>query len=110
MKTIIKLLIAAIIINASARCGLVAWRYYELKDATQQMLTFGARQTTETLQAQIQSKASELALPVAADDITVEREGNRTSASVKYRQPVELFPRYSMPVDLDFTVDSVAID
>jgi hypothetical protein len=110
LKTIIKLLIAAIIINGCVRCGLVAWRYYELKDATQQMLTFGARQPTETLQMEIQSKASELALPVTADDITVQREGNRTAATVKYRQPVELFPRYTMPVDLDFSVDSIAID
>ena len=43
MKTIIKILIAIAILNASARVGIAAAGYYQLKDASQELLTFGAQ-------------------------------------------------------------------
>jgi hypothetical protein len=107
MKTIIKLLITAAVLNACVRCGIVAWHYYQLKDATQQMVTFGANVAPNTLHNQIVEKAMEMALPVAPENVDVQREGNRTTATVKYMQPVEVFPRYTYPVDFGFTVDAI---
>ena len=41
MKTVLKLLIAVAIMNATARVGYAAARYYQLKDESQELVTFG---------------------------------------------------------------------
>jgi hypothetical protein len=109
MKTIIKLLIAAAVINAVARGFLAASRYYELKDDTQQAVTFGGESPTDQIQNQILESAEKLNLPVDPDSVEVTRTGRRTTAAVEYTQPVEFFPSYTYPVDFRFTVDAQAI-
>ena len=59
MKTIIKLLVAALILNATARLGLSAWQQYQFRDSVQEMLLFGNSQTTAQLQEQIVEEAEE---------------------------------------------------
>ena len=109
MKTIIKILIAAAVINAVARGFLAASRYYELKDDTQQALTFGGQSPTDEIQNQILESAEELNLPVDPDSVEVTRAGLRTKAAVEYTQPVEFFPNYTYPVDFRFTVEALAV-
>ena len=109
MKTIIKLLVAAAILNAVVRGGMAAARYYELKDATEQLLTFGSNETTTALHNQILTKAGELFLPVQPENVEVHRQGTRTVAQVAYSQPVEFFPNYRYPVDFSFTVDAFSV-
>lgn len=109
MKTILKLLIAAAIINACARAGLAASRYYQLKDAAEQLITFGATETTTALHNAILEKSGELALPVQPENIEVHRQGTRTWADVKYTEPVEFFPSYKYPVDFSFSVNAFSL-
>jgi len=109
MKTIIKLLIAAAIINASARVGMAAWRYYELKDAAQQVVLFGANTPIETLQGQIVEKARELVVPVPPEKVIVQREGGRTWAEASYTHPIEVFPSYTYPFDFSFSVEGFSV-
>lgn len=109
MKTIIKLVIVAMVINAAYRAGDAAWRFYSLKDAAQQMLVFGADTPPERLQEQILKRAAELKVPVSPDNVTVTREGTRSAASVSYRQDIELFPSYRYPYGFSFNVDAVAL-
>lgn len=109
IKTAIKLLITVAILNAVVRCGIVSWHYYEFKDATLSLLTFGGGEATATLHNHIVDKAMEMALPVQPENVEVSRELNKTIASVKYTQPVEVFPRYVYPVDFSFTVSAVAV-
>jgi hypothetical protein len=108
VKTIIKLLITLAVLNAVWRAGSVAWSYYQFKDATQQALVFGGGTATNTLHTEIMSRAAEFDVPVAPENVSVQREGSRTWADVAYTQPVELFPRFTYPVDFRFTVDSFA--
>ncbi len=109
MKTIIKILIAVAVLNAVARSGKVAMDYFELKDAMQQVLTFGAQTSTTLIRNGILAKAEELRLPVLAENVTVRRQGVRTTADVHYTQPVELFPRFIYPLELDLSVDVVSL-
>jgi hypothetical protein len=109
IKTAIKLLITVAILNAVVRCGIVSWHYYEFKDATHQLITFGGGEPTGTLHERILEKAAEMQLPVLPENVDVSRELNKTTASVKYSQPVEVFPRYIYPVDFDFTISAVAV-
>jgi hypothetical protein len=109
MKTIIKILIAAAVINAAARGFLAASSYYELKDDTQQAVTFGGASSTDQIQSQILESAEKLNLPVDTDSVEVTRAGLRTTADVEYTQPVEFFPSYTYPVDFRFTVEAQVV-
>ena len=109
MKTIIKLVIAIVIANAVFRVGLVAAKYYQLKDQTQELLTFGANATPNEIQNRIIAKAESLGVPVVADDVTVTRDGLRTIASIAYSQAVEVFPNYKYPIKFQFTADAISM-
>lgn len=108
MKTLIKLLIAVAIINAVARGAMAAWSYYQFRDATQQLVIFGAGTSTTQLHNQILDRAAEYDVPVAAERISVQREGARTWAEVSYTEAIEFFPRFTYPVDFSFSVDGFA--
>jgi hypothetical protein len=109
MKTIIKILVAAAVINAAARGFLAASSYYELKDDTQQAVTFAGESPTDQIQNQILESAEKLNLPVDPDSVEVTRAGLRTTAAVQYTQPVEFFPSYTYPVDFRFSVEAQTV-
>jgi hypothetical protein len=107
VKTLVKLLVAAAIINATARVGFAAARYYQLKDESQELVTFGSHMVPGELQNQILLKAEALELPVAFEDILVTRQGLRTTASAAYTDSVEVFPNYKYPIRFQFTVEGI---
>jgi hypothetical protein len=109
MKTLIKLLVAAAVLHAIYRTGVSAATYYELKDASRQMLIFGDGATLEQLQHGILAKAQELAVPLAAEDVVVERDGVRTTAEASYTDSIEIFPRYRYPYNYSFRVEAISI-
>ena len=109
MKTIIKLLIAAVLVNGAARVGMAEAKYYQLKDATQQLLTFGGNTAPTQLQSDIMIKASELQVPVDPKDIVVTRDGLHTYATVSYAHSVEVFPSYKYPITFQFTADAISM-
>ena len=109
MKIFVKLLIAGVILNATIRSADAMWDYYQLKDAAQQIVLFGPDSTTGQLRDQVFTKAEELVLPVAIEDINVRRESSRTFAHVYYVQPVELFPGYRQPIVFSFEVNALTM-
>jgi len=109
MKTIIKLLIMLAILNAVARGGMAWWTYYQFRDETEQLVIFGARSTPVELHDQIVKTAAELQVPVAPENVIVEREGSRTRAAAAYVQPVEFFPNYTYPLNFSFRVEGFSI-
>ena len=109
MNAVIKLLLVAAILNAAARAGYAAVRYYELKDETEQLIRFGTTQTSSQLHDKIVAKAKELDLPLEPDGADVHRDGVRTIARVVYTQSIEVFPRFTRPFDLSFQVESFSL-
>jgi hypothetical protein len=67
MKTLFKLVIAILLLNAAVRGGLAMWQYYQFKDAAQQVVLFGQRADPEDIQANIVARATELNVPVRLD-------------------------------------------
>lgn len=106
MKTLIKLIVAAVIINATVRLGMSAWAQYQFRDAVQQLILFGGSQTPSQLEQQIVEEASARELPLAFDDVTVERQGMLTTAEASYVDEIEVFPRYIYPMTWSFKVDA----
>jgi len=109
MKTLFKLVVALLVLNAAVRGGLAMWQYYQFKDAAQQVVLFGQRAEPEEIQASILAKATELSVPVQLDDIKISRDGTRTIAEGSYVQAVEFFPNYPYPVKFTFLVDAVSL-
>ena len=97
------------LLNAVARAGTVAWRYYQFKDETEQLVRFGAGVSMNELQERIYEKGLELSVPVERQDIDVRRDGDLTVTDVFYADSVEYFPRFTYPVDLAFSVETRAI-
>ena len=106
MKSLIKIIIAAIVVNALYRCGTAVVAYYQLKDEAQQMVLFSQGQTVSELSKQILDEAVKRSVPLEEEGLTVKREGARTVAEASYTQGIEVFPRYTYPVNFSFTVEA----
>jgi hypothetical protein len=102
MKTIIKLLVAAAVINACARVGVAAWGYYQLQDAVHEIALFGGESTSD-MQTAIVAKAMDLNVPLDAAHVDVQRDGRHTMVQARYTKDVELFPGYTYAVP--FSID-----
>jgi len=109
MKTIIKILIAIAILNASAHVGMAAAGYYQLKDASQELLTFGAKASPDEIQNHILQKAQGFSVPLEAGDVEVTRDGLRTTAKASYTHGVEVFPNYIYPINFKFSVEALSM-
>ena len=109
MKAIIKIVVVLFILNGVGRVGLAVWNYYELRDAAQEAVTFGAHEQPAQLQGRILTKAAELYLPIKAEQVVVQRLGLKTEARASYTQSIELFPRYVYPFTFAFDVESVSM-
>lgn len=109
MKTLIKLIIAAVIVNAAYRAGSTYLKYYQFKDETAQMILFGQAETLPDLKRQIVGEAMKRDVPLEEDDVMVTREGTRTLAEVSYTENVEVFPRYLYPVNFSFSAEAYGV-
>ena len=109
MKTLFKLVVAILVLNAAVRGALATWQYYQFKDAAQQVVLFGQQSDPEEIQAGIVARANELSVPVKPDDVKVSRDGTRTVAEGSYIQTVDFFPNYPWPVKFTFVVDAISL-
>ena len=109
MKTLIKLIVAALLVNAAYHGGSVFLKYYQFKDETQQMILFGQAQPVAQLTSQILGEAMKRDVPLDEDGLMVTREGARTLAEVNYTENVELFPRYLYPVNFSFSAEAYGV-
>ena len=110
MKTLVKLLVAAVILNATVRLGLSTWQQYQFRDSVQQAILFGGKESTAQIKEQIIEEAGEQGVPLAAGDVTVERNGMLTTVEATYVDEIELFPRYVYPMTWSFKVDARRIE
>ena len=107
MKTLFKLVIAILVLNAAIRGALAMWQYYQFKDAAQQVVLFGQRADPDEITANIVARAMALSVPLRPEDVKVSRDTTRTIAEGSYVQAVDFFPNYAYPVKFTFVVDAV---
>jgi hypothetical protein len=109
MKTLIKLIIAALIVHATWRAGPVYFRYYQFKDGVQQTAQFSGTRSENELHNRVLELARELQVPLEADRLRVRRQDNRTLIDATYDERLELLPRYFYPWQLRVSVDAFTI-
>jgi hypothetical protein len=108
MKTVIKLAIAAAVLHAVVRSGISVSTYYQLKDATLQLLIFGDDATTTEIHHDIVATAEGLHVALAAENVQVRREGVRTVAEGSYVEEIEFLPGVRYPVTYSFEVSALS--
>ena len=93
MKTIIKIVLALVILNAAAQAGMAAFTYYQFQDAMHETVQFARPNSTdEETTADIMNLANDYGLPVDAGSISVGRVGADRIVSCSYTTDVVLVP------------------
>jgi hypothetical protein len=75
-KTLIKIVIALIVIHGAFRIGNAYWNFYRYEDALQQLGQFGERRTDRQLCDEAMSTAGTYGVPIAASGLTIRRGAN----------------------------------
>jgi hypothetical protein len=109
MKLLIKLVIAALVINACWRASVVTLRYFQFKDECQQLALFGAQKSEADLQKRMVQTANDMGLPIAPENITVRRTENHTLVDATYTERVEIVPTYIYPYEFRLNLDVLTL-
>ncbi len=107
MRTIIKLLLAVLVINAAYRVGIVYWDHYQFEDAVQQLAQFSERASEQDIKQQVLELAANRDIPVEEDALTVTRGQRRIDVDGTYTRPVAVAPGYTR--QWDFTIDVLVL-
>lgn len=105
MRTLVKLVIAAMILNAAGRYGLSAWTHYNFRDSVQQTLLFGDNASPAELANEIMREAERQEVPLDPDELNVQQNGGVVTATATYVDRIELFPRYIYPKTWEFDIE-----
>ena len=92
MGTIIKLFIAAVVINAAAQVGLAEYKYYQFQDAVHEMMLFASGAQDKDLIKQTMQVADEYDVPLEADNIAIDRVRTEIVIRMQYHEDVTLVP------------------
>jgi hypothetical protein len=110
LKTILQLLIAALIVNAAARGGMATWRYYQFKDAATNEARLAGDETAAVVHQRILRVAEEQGIAILPADLEVAKEGTATTVAALYGEEIELIPRlYKREFLFDFEVSVQAV-
>jgi hypothetical protein len=102
MKTILKLLVVALVLNASWRVGAAYWQHYQFEDEVQEAAQFVGRSKSEELAARVYELADKYEIPLEADSVKVTKDQRRVTVDAAYSRDIELAPRY--PRHWDFAI------
>jgi hypothetical protein len=108
VRTLLKLVIVALLANALWRIGSAYATFYKFTDAISGEAMAPGR-TEEQLKDRIVELAGNYDLPLGAADITVSREPNHTRVDGAYKQRVAVLPGYEYAWPFTIGVDAYAI-
>lgn len=75
-KTLVKIVLALLLINAAFHIGNAYWNYYKFEDALEQLALFGDRRTDRQLCDQAVETAAGYSVPITADALVIRRGNN----------------------------------
>ncbi len=105
MKTIIKLVITALVLHATWKAGTAYLRYYEFRDEVTRIAQFGTQQSDSRMRDAVLDAANRRDIPLDLDAVSVRRPNQRIIIDATYREQVELAPQYFYPWDAKVHVD-----
>jgi hypothetical protein len=109
MGTLIKLVIAGLIIHGSWRAGTAYSKYYKFKDTLQVTAQFAGLRTVSELHARAMELATELEIPVKPEQVNVRQEKNFTYIDAAYTDQIEVLPSYFYPWEFKASVEAFSV-
>ena len=92
MKTIIKLIVALLIITASFNAGRAAVSNYQFEDAVHEGLLFDVRASDADIVEMIMKLANPYDIPLKPDDIHIRQVGQEVQVEMTYTKNVVFVP------------------
>ena len=103
LRTIIRLLVLALVVHAGVRIIPVFWNYVQFRDAVREVAMFPGRLTDEELVERVVRLAERHDVPLTAPEIAVAREGQTVIFRMGYTKELEYVPTRFYP--WTFTID-----
>jgi uncharacterized membrane protein len=92
MTTIIKLLVAALILNAVAQASLAAYKSYTFEDSVHEALLFAPSAADADIIERIGGLADEQEVPLETSKINITRTPNEVRVQMSYVEDISLVP------------------
>ena len=92
MKTIVKIVVALVIITACFNAGRVAVTNYQFEDAVHEGLLFDVRASDAEIVKMIMKLAPEYDIPINPDDIHIKTVGSEVQVAMSYTKNIDLLP------------------
>jgi hypothetical protein len=92
MTTIVKLFVAAVLLNALAQASLAAFKFYQFEDAVHEALIFAPSAADPDIVDSIKDIATEHKVPLDSSTIQVARTTGEVKVEAHYVDNVKLVP------------------
>ena len=109
IRVIVRLLVAALILNATWRLGSAYASFYKFRDEVTEATKFIGNKGDEALQAQVLELASQHDIPLAEDGFTINHKADHTFVDGAYRQSIELVPTVAYEHSFEFHIDAYVV-
>jgi hypothetical protein len=109
LKFLVKLVIVALVANATFRLGSAYLSLYRFKDAIEQAMLYESKKSDEELRQRVVELGSQYDLPITDDSFTLRRENEHTYVEGSYTKPVEFLPSYPYPWKFTYSTDTLVL-
>ena len=109
MKVLLKLVVVALLANATWHLWGVYSAHFKFKDAVQSMTQFNSSKSDAELRSRILELAAQYDVPVTDENFTVRREDNHTITDGSYKRQVELLPGFAYPFSFNWHIDTFTL-
>jgi hypothetical protein len=92
MATLIKFVIAVLILNAAARAGVAAFEHYQFTDAAHEAMVFAPNASDSQLVSVVAKIAHDHNVPLTEDEISLRHNGPDIVIEFSYDKDVVLVP------------------
>jgi len=106
VKSLLKLIAAALVANATWHLFVVYSAHYRFRDAVEAAAQFGVSQSDAQLGARVLELAAQYDVPAAPGSFMVQRANKHTLIDGAYTRRVDLFPGFSYPWSFSWHVDT----
>ena len=109
IRFLLKLALAALVVNATWRLGSAYATFYRFKDAVTEASRFNGAKSGEDLRRRVLELASQFEVPVDEHDFSIRRENNHTYIDGSYTQSIELVPAYPYRWLFDWSIETFTL-
>ena len=92
MSNIVRMILALVVLVATARAGMAALAYYQFTDVVQQAMLFAPNASDAQLVQRVLAVALQHDVPITKDDVTLRHEGFDIVVEFSYTRSITLIP------------------